>query len=410
MKNDSRTIRCVNLDWLEVYCFEATDAPRDASYFASRGISVNVREYGTRVYAEMFTLLDEHLHPFMEVRRCPKSEVIPRGSCHLRLVNAYCYHEHAANLMLEFINKYGYIFQRISRVDVCLDFVRFDSGDDPQKFLMRYIRRKYSKINQSRATNHFEDTWTSRDTNSISWGSPSSDVGTKMYNKTLELYDPATKTFGKPYIRVAWYQCGLIDDWRNVTLAGEVQQVWRVEFTIRSNVKKWFKIELNGNRKQYQSIHNTLDVYDTRPKLLTMFASLAQHYFHFKKYKQNVRKDRCPDKQLWDFSGEQYFYKIDKALAVPNGKAERPMMSLLGKIRLYRESHNEKLVREACDVIIKTILDEQLTHETSLFTRGERLAFQQALAWKSNGTDRTFMQLLVEIKHLLRLNDNTVIF
>lgn len=410
MSNISRPTRCINLDWLEVFCYENANEPRDADYFASRGIPVSVREYGTRVYNEMFTLLDEHLHPFIEIRRSPKTELIPRFSCHLRLVNAYCYHEHAANIMHTFINQYGYDFVRISRVDICLDFLKFDSGDDPQKFLMRYIRRKYSKINQSRATNHFEDTWSSRDTNSISWGSPTSDIGTKMYNKTLELYDQTTKTFRKPYIRVAWYQCGLIDDWRNVTLNGDLQQIWRVEFSIRSNVKKWFKIELNGNKKQYQSIHNTLDVYDTRPKLLTMFASLAKHYFHFKKFKQNVRKDRCPDKVLFDFSGEQFFYKLDKALAVPNGKAERPMMSLLGKIRLYRQSHNEKLITQACDVLIKTILDEQLAYETNLFSREERLAFQQALAWKNAGTDREFTQCLAEIKALLKLNDNTIIF
>lgn len=410
MKTTSQPIRCVNLDWLEVFCLEPKGEPRDADYYASRGISVNVREYGTRVYNEMFTLLDDHQHPFLEVRRSPKSELIPVGSCHLRLVNAYCYHEHAANLMTQFINDYGYTFVRISRVDICLDFVKFDSGDDPQRFLMRYIRRKYSKINQSRATNHFEDTWTSRDTNSISWGAPSSDVSTKMYNKTLELYDPTTKTYRKPYIRVAWKECQMIDDWRNVTLGGELQQVWRVEFSIRSSVKRWFKIELNGNAKQYQSIHNTLDMYDTRPKLLTMFASLANHYFHFKKFKQGQRKDRCPDKVLFNFRGEQFFYKIDKALQIPDGKAERPMSTLLGKIKLYKETHNETQVRDACDVLIKTILNEQLAHETNLFTREERLAFQLALSWKSSGSDRTFQQLLKEVKELLKLNDNTIIF
>lgn len=48
--------RCLNIDWLEVYALEPDKL--DADFFISDGWSVQPRPYGTRVYDEMFTLMD----------------------------------------------------------------------------------------------------------------------------------------------------------------------------------------------------------------------------------------------------------------------------------------------------------------------------------------------------------------
>ena len=47
----------------------------------------------------------------------------------------------------QFMEAYHYEFNRISS-DICMDFERFDEGDDPAAFLSRYLRQVYSKINQ----------------------------------------------------------------------------------------------------------------------------------------------------------------------------------------------------------------------------------------------------------------------
>jgi len=401
--------RCVNLDWLECHC-EEPEEPRDVNYFASHGIRVQVRDYGTRIYHEMFTILDQRDKPFLEIRRNPKSPIHSQRECHLRLVNAYCYEDDAAILMENFINEHGFIFHRISRVDVCLDFNRFDQGDDPQKFLERYIRGRYSKLNQANIHSHGTDTWSGRDWNSISWGSPSSDIGTKMYNKTLELFDPITKQYGKPYIRYNWYRCGLIDDWQTCTKDGVFQPIWRVEFTIRSSVHKWFKIELNGNRKNYQSIKNTLDMYSDRGRMLLIFASLTNHYFHFKRFVPNQRKDRCPDKVLFEWKQLQTVYKVGKDAPQVNGKHDKPLSTLIAKLRVYRESHYTPTLRNACDVLIKAMQEESFKTETNLFTRDEIQAFRLALSLQSRNRTRDVSVLLKEIKETLRINDNTIIF
>ena len=250
--------RCINLDWLEVHTYEPLLQPHDANYFRSCGYVVHEREYGTRVYREMFVLDGSDGLPLLEVRRNPASSglkgIHSPNECHIRLVNRACYFDNAADFLDRFLITHEYYDVRISRVDICLDFATFDFGDDPAAFVRRYFHRKYSKINQGRIHAHGSDTWTGQDWNSLSWGSKTSCVSTKLYNKTLELYDPKFNVFAKPYIRVAWQKCGIVDDWEHVTKNGELVNVWRVEFSLTSAVKKWVKIDLDGDAHHPQSL------------------------------------------------------------------------------------------------------------------------------------------------------------
>lgn len=415
--------RCVNLDWLEVHCFEPSNDPHDATYFRRAGLEVDEREYGTRVYREMFTISDRRGNPFVEVRRNPFSQgyqgVHAAEECHLRLVNAACYYDDAALRLQNFMETYGYTFNRISRVDICLDFEKFDEGDDPAKFLSRYLRQVYSKINQGNITAHGTDRWDGQLWNSVSWGSPSSAIGTKFYNKTQELYDPTSGTFKKPHIRYAWLQCGLIDDFHKVMKKNEdgwyQPQIWRIEFSIRSSVKKWFTIELNGKERNYQSIRNTLAMYDCREKLVTLFAALQQHYFHFKHYEKGKRKDRCEDKVLFVWKGVQKTYKVGRdditSILGDGAKKAKPYDTLLRKLREFRQGQVKHDVLNACDIIIKVLEGDILRSDVrNPFNWQELLVLQQTLSRKADG-DRTDAAVLMnEVKELLKLNDKTAIF
>lgn len=391
--------RCINLDWLEVCALEPIARPLDADYFRSCGLVVIEREYGSKVWRSIFTIEDEHGHAFMEVRRAPKSEIIAPNITHLRLVNRYCYFEDAPDIMQAFMDEHGYEFHHITRVDICLDFEKFDYGDDPKEFLRRYIENKYSKINQADITPHGVDKWAGREWNSVRWGAPSSDIGTKFYNKTLELYDPVTKQYGKPYIRQAWQAAGIIDNIHNCTKhdkRGELYtvMVWRVEFSIRSSVRKWFCIELDGKQKNKQSIRNTLDMYNTKPKLLILFASLAEHYFHFKhlikRYKfyeeghtdgYPLRKDRCPDKLLFRWKESQVFYKIEKEHISGNNKPDRQNTRLLGLLKEFRDKTFDKSVKTSATVIIDYLEENISRHDiANNLTRQDIEALRIALA------------------------------
>lgn len=399
MSNDTdRFSRCVNLDWLEVSVLEPITSPHDADYFRSCGWIVHERDYGTRVWGQMFTLEGSDHLAFIEVRRSPKSDIIQPNVAHLRFVNRVCYFPNAATLMQEFMQRYSYTFIRISRVDICLDFEKFDYGDLPRDFLRRYIENKYSKINQADVTAHGGDKWEGRIWNSISWGAPASDIGTKFYCKSLELYDPTTKRFNKPYIRQAWKESGLVDDPVNVMKQNPDgswyrPEIWRVEFSIRSSVQRWFTIELRGKKKAKQSIRNTLDMYDSREKLLILFASLSEHYFHFKYlqkrynfYKEGhtdgypIRKDRCPDKLLFKWKSLSYVYKVEKASVATSDKPDHDLATLLSRLRLFRDRTQEQAIRTSASTII-TYLEERIARhdQSNPINIIEVKALQQAL-------------------------------
>lgn len=409
--------RCVNIDWLEVHAREPIGIPHDAAYFLAHGFVVHEREYGTRVYREMFVLEGTDGESLLEVRRNPASQgtngIHDPNECHIRLVNRTCYYDNAAAAFDEFLRLHGYFDVRISRIDICLDFVTFDKGDIPQAFVRRYFRHKYAKINQGNISGHGSDNWSGQEWNSLSWGSKSSCIGTKLYNKTMELYDQKEGSFRKPYIRYAWFLCGLVDDWQNVTKDGEEVQVWRVEFSIRSSVKNWVPIELNGEARNFQSLKNTLDCYMGRDRLLVMFASLANHYFHFKKFKQGKRKDRCPDKVLFDFSGIQLTYKIgrpDYNVGSGDKKLQR-YFRLIERLKEYKMLHTNIEVAKACQILIESMEEDNLRSDlTTPWSREELAEIKRLMKLSSSNQEMSLEAAMSEIKALLKINDKTARF
>lgn len=415
LSNRHSVVRCVNIDWLEVHAHEQSGVPHDAHFYRMQGFVVKEREYGTRVYREMFVIEGKDGEDLLEVRRNPASQGLgglhAADECHIRLKNRTCYFDNAANLLLSWLNLMGYRDIRISRIDLCLDFVRFDMGDDPAAFVRRYFRHKYAKINQGNIAGYGADTWNGQEWNSLSWGSKSSVVSTKMYNKTMELYDPKTDRYAKPYIRQAWFNCGFIDDIHRVTKDGEKVDVWRVEFSVRSACKNWFPIEIDGKEKNYQSLRNTLEVYDGRDKLLVMFASLANHYFHFKKFRKNQRKDRCPNKVLFDFSGEQVTYKVGvNNSALGSGETFKARYQrLIEKIRLYQASHYGVELHKACEVLISSMTDENLRSDlANPWSQEELFTLKELIRLRTADKSMTYAAAMTEIKKLLKITNRTI--
>ena len=221
-------VKCINLDWLSVYCLEPKGVVMNAAYFKALGWTVEEREYGTPQYREKFTLMNGR-HPFLEIERNPYSlkqngGIFEPESCHIRLANRTLYQPQPVQQLTNFIVKYGYEYKGISRVDVCCDLTIFDNGMKPQDLANKYMKDKIWKVHQSHMapnTDDGDDTWrikvhlgahgketkTGRTWNSLKWGSPKSALSTKLYNKTYEL---ETNT-GKFYIKDTWVKAGLCD-------------------------------------------------------------------------------------------------------------------------------------------------------------------------------------------------------
>ena len=440
-------MRCINIDWLELYCLEdLTQRPHDADYYRENGWQVTEREYGTRVYNQMFTLHGTDGLKLLEIRRSPKSAndgnghgILDINACHIRLVNRTCYYLDAVDQLRNFCAQYHYQIVRIARIDLALDFEYFDYGDKPSVFMERFLKGRYSKINQAKIAAHGQDMWDGRIWNSISWGEEKSDIKTRFYNKTKEL----TEVKDKPYIRQAWQAAGLLDDWHNMTKKREdgseyKPDIWRVEFAITSGKKNWFRMDWDtrGKRRK-QSVRNTLAMYDTKQKQLDMFLSLVDHYFHFKRreYKHRTnrvtefalaavelddnhqlagkyahqnrelqRKDRCSDKLLFRYNDSNEFYKLEHVASdnQPNKAAE----ALLKRLLQYREQQYKPELIKACNTIIEELQFHNVLNDTTAHWPANELALVRLLIQKRlRGSENTVEEDRQATKALIEIGD-----
>lgn len=277
--------RCCNLDWLEVYAIEPPGSNLDELYFFNKGYKVKGRAYGTPQYKEMFALLDDDGLPFIEIRRNPRSlrcegGIFENGACSLRLTNRYCYAKNPVNDLRAFIIAHGYTYKSITRIDICLDFNVFDNGKQPERFIDDFMKGRVSKLNQCALAAHGVDNWGGRAWNSLKWGAPTSNVTTKIYNKTKEMREVGAKF----YICDRWQEAGM----------DMTKDVWRIEFSISSQGQSLKNLKAGTIEKK------SLLSYDSQEKILRQWAIMCAKYFHFKVVVRNrngnpQRKDRCPD-------------------------------------------------------------------------------------------------------------------
>lgn len=401
----------------------------DADYFRKQGYFVSERDYGTRQYAQAFTIEDEHGDPFIEVRRAPKTVDVKfsgyvKESCNLRLVNRYCYANNPVELLTEFLLKHGYEFKRIFRIDVCYDFTKFDSGDDPERFARRYINQVYRKVNQAKIAVFGDDNWAGFAWQSLKWGNEKSMVSTKLYDKTLEL--EANKV-DKGYIKYQWWIAGLIDHPLEMYKLDEdgnktFPHVWRVEFSMKSKARGWLKIEpREGKKAKGDMIPHRLELFNTKEKLWERFEELAYHYFSFKykEYKnapefllqnpklnktahqdlQLRRKYDCQDKVLFHYNLDREFHKIDQ---LPKAvKKSRDEAILRRRLEMYKAVHLDPKIQTACQTILDNLTRDDWRALSQYNSHKEIEVLRRTLARRLGGDERDIYEIATELREVL---------
>lgn len=400
-------IKCINLDWLSVYCLEPKGVVMDAKYYKKLGWEVEEQEYGTPQYREKFKLMNGK-HVFLEIERNPYSlrengGIFEPESCHIRLSNRTCYAPNAVQQLTDFIIKYQYEYKGISRVDICCDLTIFDNMMKPQDLANKYMQDKIWKVHQSRLYAHTmdgDDTWRmktelgafgretkkGRTWNSLKWGSPRSPISTKLYNKTMELENNA----GKFYIKDAWVKSGLCElqkvtyDYKNpktkeiekrakqicvvpgTSVAQEIPieqaqkiDIWRVEFSINSEGRRWVDI-CDGKR-----IDLNLSAFDNLDVRAMTFFVMSEWLFNFvyaKWIKKNgdVKKERTNRCKILQLLNTRYLHSHYKPKRVTEtedpSRTEKIMMNRL--IEKSKDTRLSEEYRKACWQVAKEISKE----------------------------------------------------
>lgn len=352
-------IRCINIDWLQVSLVETK--PMDANYFRSIGYKVVVRDYGTPLFAQMFTICEGD-RPVFEIRREPYSlkkngGIFADGAVHLRLHNRMCYQPNPVDQLRKFIITHGYTYVGIVRIDICLDITKFDYNQDPDKFVQDYMRRRFQRDRNGNVSAHGTER-DDRHWQSIKWGSDKSMLNVKMYDKTLELAQGQEKT----YIRQHWHSCGLSQSQKvrftyqnsGVQKVGyklvevvpgtavpehvpmedtQPIKVWRIEFSISSQCSAY--IDEDG-----VYIANRLDAYDTPDKLWNVFSILAHNLFSFR----HVERTRTGSYRRKALCAPYPLLRLDATFAKPMHLNEKQDPTRTDRIlikKLIEWAHNE---------------------------------------------------------------------
>ena len=409
--------RCINIDWLEVFCKQ--QIPLTPDYMRKRGFHVEVREYGTPQYKQMYTIYGDQTktYPLYEVRREPYSikengGIFEKNDCHIRLSNYECYRPNCVQKLQEFFLRFGLEPQSITRIDICLDVLHCDDGQDMGEFIRDYILEKYYKVHIAKITPHGpevngsffgahgKETMYEREYNSIKWGSPTSAISVKIYNKTQEM----AEVKNKPYILDQWRAAGLIDE-ADINQATKLQtvryniakltkglnfakdkdeirkrlneqkakaseikenlkKVWRIEFSMKSTIKGFVRT-IGGNENDKKEIMYSLNLNNIqkRSHLLFTFMALAKRYLNFKVVEMTrkgtpKRKDRCAD----------YF---------PVGEADIPVYKPVMPTFNKDVARGTKMIINYLQMISDSATDEELPYNV-------RQAMGTTLTWLGN--------------------------
>lgn len=220
-------IRCINIDWLQVYGLLA-DEMKVVELATSAGYKIKDNDRGTRHFAKWYTLYTKcGQFQLAQICCCPfsvkgqeKGGIFIKGSATIQLCNRFCYAPNQLAILAEICTTLCFKFKSISRLDLCLDFQRFDNAMKPQTLIRGFYNSDFWKMDYAKALGVGEQGRVYKP-QTLTFSGKNSAIGVKMYNKSLEMKE----VHEKPYIRDAWSECGLINN----------DDVWRLEVSIKSD-------------------------------------------------------------------------------------------------------------------------------------------------------------------------------
>lgn len=273
---------CINIDWLQVYCHDYNALPLDKLYNGKSEYEFILQDYSSRHFKQIWKVLDCDGDEYATIQRHPCSGILSRDAAIIQLTNRELYRSLFAAHFLMFLKEHNFTYKSISRLDVCLDSNTLHGKRPYASFIRGVMNSRYLKNNQAKVKWSFSsmaDVGRPMACNSCSFGSRTSSVSAKMYNKSLELREVKNK----PYIVENWRYNGLNTD----------EDVWRIEFTIKSEAATAIKTETG------EIFRLNLNLLEFQNQVEDIFFSYAKKYFDFKINDGTKNKSRMTSLQLF---------------------------------------------------------------------------------------------------------------
>lgn len=232
---------CYSLDWLSYSALlprpvSGADFVDDAVR-RRRGYVVHP---STRIYSDVVSIYktpncDSKLYT---ICANPRTPILPPSIVHVQLSNLMCYADYIS-AALAIARHWRAYDLRVSRVDVACDFEQVEEFGDPADFIRAFVSgdvllRRFSKWQVYGSGDDKRN-----DVTGFAWGSRSSSVYSRLYNKRREMSDTRQS---KPYIFERWIRHGWKGD----------SDVWRLEFECKRLRAMQGETYINGDLYQWQ--------------------------------------------------------------------------------------------------------------------------------------------------------------
>lgn len=246
------------------------------------------RDYGTQVFKNCGAIVDcQTLEEVANIQYSPRSSALKQNLIIIKLTNRILYEQNYIHVINNINNEFNFVFNAISRIDICADFYTFKCFGC-QQLIRGFLTRKYRRYGKTNYVLHGNQA-KEQEFEYLKFGSGTSDVQVYLYNKSEELR--AVKS--KPYISERWQ--ALSYNFDDVTPPPDV---WRLEFRV---VNK----NICAINKEGEFFDITLqNIYGD--KLTSIYAGLVSRYW---KWAINDKKEskfvNLKELQMFDFGNTE---------------------------------------------------------------------------------------------------------
>lgn len=322
----------INVDWLQVYCHDDNLGFLHDIYYGVSAYEFKLLPHGTRHFKELWEVIDEDGEKYAIIQRVPHSSIISADGAIIQLCNRELYRPYYASNFIVFLSSHHFRYKSISRLDICFDSNYLYKKLKHSKLIKDLMTGVVLKNNQSKVAWNFNaiaNVGKPMECNSCSFGSKSSSVSTKMYNKTLEMKEQKQK----PYIIESWGYNGLNLD----------MDVWRIEISIKSDASTTIRTDSGEIFR--------LDPDSLRMQELTenIFFSYAEKYFSFKRNNGTKNKTRMPGLPIFPKERSITLRPIRITEEKDSGRSDRIFLKKLHSLL----NANENMDKQTWDSIIE---------------------------------------------------------
>jgi hypothetical protein len=209
----------IGIDWLQLYVEMPLSDIADNTYY-----DVSLQSFQTRQFKKVYAIKSAgDKLPLATLAAEAHSNIMAKNTGILKIENKILYQSDLKSWINNLLQKLNLKLLNVTRIDYFIDFQEFLNDVNPADFIKDFVSGNIIKMGKSKfqINGSVKKAFTY---DYLKFGSKTSDVNYYLYNKSKELRDVKNK----PYITKIWDK-SKIDH--------EKQDVWRLEFSIKSSQK-----------------------------------------------------------------------------------------------------------------------------------------------------------------------------